>query len=186
MIAATALTGLLAACGAEAPAPLAVESSVAAAPVTHDRLPVKQLPPTRLQIADMKIDAKVVPIATDAKGVLTPPSDVSVVGWWAPGARPAGDGSTVLTAHVNDRRQGDGVFSDLANAPIGAAVTVTTGNAELHYKVTSRKNYHKQALPDELFSISGERRLVMITCGGEFDAAAHSYEDNVVVIATPV
>jgi hypothetical protein len=31
----------------------------------------------------------------------------------------------------------------------------------------------------------GDPQLVLITCGGEFDAQARSYEDNVVAFARP-
>jgi hypothetical protein len=36
-----------------------------------------------------------------------------------------------------------------------------------------------------LFSHYGQPRLSLITCGGAFDANAHSYEDNIVVTAVP-
>jgi hypothetical protein len=32
----------------------------------------------------------------------------------------------------------------------------------------------------------GDSALVLITCGGDFDAEARSYEDNVVAYAAPV
>lgn len=45
----------------------------------------------------------------------------------------------------------------------------------------------KSALPvEDLFSRAGTDRLVLITCGGEFDRTTGRYADNVVAIATPV
>ncbi|MDI9918044.1 class F sortase [Rhodococcus sp. IEGM 1379] len=63
-----------------------------------DKIP--QYPPSRLIVPSLSIDAPVDSIETRADGVLDPPADVSRIGWWSPGARPAGPGSTVLTAHV--------------------------------------------------------------------------------------
>ena len=37
-----------------------------------------------------------------------------------------------------------------------------------------------------VFTGAGEARLVLVTCGGAFDAAAHHYSDNIVVYAVPV
>ena len=44
----------------------------------------------------------------------------------------------------------------------------------------------KDALPaDRLFARDVPPRLALVTCGGEFDARARAYADNVVVIAVP-
>jgi len=40
-------------------------------------------------------------------------------------------------------------------------------------------------LPTDLFAFDGAPRLVLITCGGEFDPDAGSYDENVVVIGEP-
>ena len=37
-----------------------------------------------------------------------------------------------------------------------------------------------------VFSAAGDRRLVLITCGGPYDASRGGYQDNVVVVARPV
>jgi len=40
--------------------------------------------------------------------------------------------------------------------------------------------------PDEIWNREGPQRLVLITCGGRYDASRRSYDDNVVVFADPV
>jgi hypothetical protein len=48
------------------------------------------------------------------------------------------------------------------------------------------RTYPKETgLPASAFARDGAPRLVLITCGGPFDAATGNYEDNVVVYATP-
>ncbi|OYD70473.1 sortase family protein [Rhodococcus sp. OK302] len=164
-------------------------TSVVAAPPVVDASPtamIPQYPPSKLIVPSLSIDAPVDPIETRSDGVLDPPADVSRIGWWSPGARPAGPGSTVLTAHVDSRVQGPGVFYHLRDVEMGAPLEVHTQAGVVRYVVTSMTEYNKSALPAELFSISSERRLVMITCGGKFDASTGNYEQNIVVTATPV
>jgi hypothetical protein len=55
----------------------------------------------------------------------------------------------------------------------------------VRYTVAARREYLKADLPRELFAPGGPPGLVLITCGGRFDRAAHSYEDNIVVHAVP-
>jgi hypothetical protein len=40
-------------------------------------------------------------------------------------------------------------------------------------------------LPETLFASGGTRRLVLVTCGGAFDATTHQYADNVLATAVP-
>ena len=56
----------------------------------------------------------------------------------------------------------------------------------MRYAVTGRRNVPKMSLDElGLFASAGSPRLVLVTCGGRYDAARHSYEDNVVVQARP-
>jgi hypothetical protein len=43
----------------------------------------------------------------------------------------------------------------------------------------------KDSLPTSLYSRRGRPRLVLVTCGGPFDAGIGHYRDNVVVTAVP-
>ena len=66
-------------------------------------------------------------------------------------------------------------------------IQVTTQNGRtFSYQVTSVKTMPKNDLPTDIYSRGGSPRLVLVTCGGPFDAAAGHYRDNVVVTAVPV
>jgi hypothetical protein len=67
-------------------------------------------------------------------------------------------------------------------------VSVTTSSgAVLNYQVSGLRIYDKsQDLPPDLFLSTGPPRLVLITCGGEFDQASLTYVNNIVVFADPV
>ena len=53
--------------------------------------------------------------------------------------------------------------------------------------MVGRRQVPKTSLDDlGLFQTGGPPRLVLVTCGGRYDAARRTYEDNVVVQARPL
>lgn len=126
-------------------------------------------------------------LAPDNRSLALPPSARAVV-WWAYGASPGASSGTVLLAgHVswNGRL---GVLAGLRSLRVGDRVTVQRQDGtRVMYAVTGRRRVPKMSLAQlGLFAKGGAPRLVLVTCGGAFDAARHSYEDNVVVQARPV
>jgi hypothetical protein len=125
-------------------------------------------------------------VGADLRSLDLPPSARAVV-WWAYGADPGATNGTVLLAgHVswNGRL---GVLSGLSSLRLGDQITVRRRDGTVvRYAVTGRNRVPKKS-QDELglFATGGAPRLVLVTCGGAYDAARHSYEDNVVVQARP-
>ncbi|HUH06977.1 MAG TPA: sortase [Egibacteraceae bacterium] len=143
--------------------------------------------PRRLSIPAIGVDAPVIAVGVDADGAMEVPDDVLDVGWYRHGPGPGEPGSAVLAAHVDSRQQGRGVFFDLRRLDVGDQLVVTDDAGEQHrFVVQARRTYDKATLPAaELFERTGPPRLVLITCGGEFNAEASSYRDNVVIYAVP-
>ncbi len=134
------------------------------------------------------MDAPVDPILNTG-GVLRPPDDPSRLGWWISSAPPgAWRGSTVITGHVDSATAGPGAHYRLAELAAGSEIDVqATDGGVVGYRVSSRQYYSKtDQLPAALFAFGGQRRLVLITCGGQFDEETGSYDQNVVVTADPV
>jgi LPXTG-site transpeptidase (sortase) family protein len=143
-------------------------------------------PPARIAIPAIGVDAPVVPVALEPDGTMEIPGDVATIGWFEPGVRPGQPGSAVLSGHVDSRTQGRGAFFDLEDLDVGDEVTIETAGGQQRWQVTARQRFPKDELPiAELFTRGGDPRLVLITCGGEFDAGARSYSDNVVIVAVP-
>jgi hypothetical protein len=70
--------------------------------------------------------------------------------------------------------------------PLGARLEVSDGQGRrLAYTFAALRSYPKSALPSSIFTQSGRERLVLVTCGGTFDAATRHYSDNIVVYAVP-
>jgi hypothetical protein len=63
-------------------------------------------------------------------------------------------------------------------------VTLSDGS-DVTYRVEAITRYDQQALPDALFARSGPHRLRIVTCGGDYDADAGGYQQNLVVTAVP-
>lgn len=142
--------------------------------------------PIRLLLAAQHIDAPVVPVDVLPGGALDVPEDPSVLGWWrASGVPGAGRGTVVIDGHVDTRTQGPGALYRLRDMPLDALIEVHGASSEQLYIVRAVHSYPKASLPPEVFDRTGEPRLVLISCGGQFDAATHQYSDNIVVYATP-
>jgi len=134
------------------------------------------------------VDAPVVHEVVDGSGALSLPQDPRTVGWWGAGAAPGAPvGTVVLAGHVDSEQQGAGALYPLAGTPVGARVVVSGPRGEATYVVQARRRYAKDALPwRDLFRQDVEARLLLVTCGGDFDRATRHYSDNVVVYAVPL
>jgi LPXTG-site transpeptidase (sortase) family protein len=128
----------------------------------------------------------VIAVGVEPNGEMeVPPADE--VGWYRFGPTPGQAGATVLAAHVAfDGR--NGIFVRLDELSPGDEVTVGLADGTTAtYVVETTRQFPKDGLPDdELFAREGPETLVLITCGGRFDTDARSYEDNIVVTATPL
>jgi hypothetical protein len=143
--------------------------------------------PDRIAIPTIGVDAQVVAVGLEDDGTMEIPVDVATIGWFEPGVRPGQPGTAVLAGHVDSRTQGRGAFFDLRDLDV-EDVVVTTGEdgQPQEWRVVARTRFLKDELPTaDLFTREGDPRLVLITCGGAFDATARSYTDNIVVYAVP-
>ncbi|WP_432495612.1 class F sortase [Kineococcus auxinigenes] len=150
--------------------------------------PVPVAGPVALRVPDLGIDARVVDVGVTADGAMQVPGDGDLVGWYRFGPVPGGPGSAVLAGHVDTAREGPGALHPLAGAGQGQVVEVVLADGAVRrFAVTARRQVAKADLPvAQLFDRSGGPRLVLLTCGGRFDAERGRYEDNVVVVAEPV
>lgn len=142
--------------------------------------------PVSLSMPELGVDLRVVPVGVRDDGQMDVPLLVSEAGWYRFGPEPGADsGSAVIAAHVASDR-GAAPLAVLLDAAPGFTIEVTTRSGEvLTYRVDTVEQLGKERLPvDELFARDGQHRLRLITCAGEWDAAAGAFEDNVVATAT--
>ncbi|MGI8434734.1 MAG: class F sortase [Nocardioidaceae bacterium] len=123
--------------------------------------------------------------ATGSDGTLAIPPDIDRAGWWDGSSR-LGDpfGSIVVAAHVDSFTQGLGRFVELLDMHHGDVVTLRSTSASQRFRVTSANLVPRSRVTNRstIYSVSGQTRLVLLTCGGNYDPSS-GYADNMVVVA---
>jgi len=157
----------------------------------EDLVPVAE--PLRISVAGLVSDMPVEPQGLDARGQMALPVSPFVAGWYryasAPGSR---SGATVIASHVDALGEGLGPFAQLRNVPIGTEVTIRDSAGVIHtYRIIEVEKIDKDVVPwSDYFSTAGPARLVLVTCGGEYDPGYAQglgrYEDNYIVTAEKV
>ncbi|RYP87602.1 class F sortase [Nocardioides guangzhouensis] len=174
---------------ARAHAPGPAGGSPAAPGDVPDALPTAAPAPTRagapveITVPSLDVRADVRPVRT-VGGLLVPPSNPAVLGWWAAGARPGDPRGTALVAG-HTVHAGGGALDHLADLRPGDRLTVTTTRGELRYAVRSVRTFTKGTVAERAETLFGQRgpgQLVLVTCA---DWDGERYLSNVVVVARP-
>jgi len=141
-------------------------------------------PPARLVVPAIGVDTGLESVGLLTDGTLEPPHEWGVAGWYADGVRPGDPGPAVIEGHV-DSRNGPAVFYRLRDLRVGAPVIVHTRDGKtLRFVVDSVRSYPKTHFPTAaVYGPTPLPVLRLVTCTGEFDWAARSYLDNLVVSA---
>ncbi|MCZ2825962.1 MULTISPECIES: class F sortase [unclassified Modestobacter] len=109
-------------------------------------------------------------------------------GWYERGPAPGATGPAVLLGHVDSAEHGPGVFFDLGALQPGDEVEVARVDGTVAVFAVDRVERHpKDDFPTiAAYGNTPDAQLRLITCGGDFDSSARSYEDNVIAFATLV
>jgi sortase (surface protein transpeptidase) len=190
LVAAT-LAVVLAACGtttspgASAPPATTESASTVATPAaasTQDGRPT----PTNVRIPKIGAESTLVAVGLDnARAIAVPSVDQPMQAAWYKHSQVPGDpGPSILLGHV-DGRQKPGIFYKLHDLKAGDEIFVKRADGkELRFVATRTQQVPKEQLPEEaIFGTTTESELRLITCGGAFDKAVHSYKDNIIVYA---
>ncbi|MFF1683681.1 MULTISPECIES: class F sortase [unclassified Streptomyces] len=150
--------------------------------------PMAAVQPQRIDVSALKIKAPVTARGLDGGGAIDPPpfSQAGVVGWYGGGTKPGERGTALLVGHV-DTDTRPAVFYRLSSAKPGDKVRVARVDGSVaeftvdDVQVFSRERFDAQKAYGQ--RQSGRAELRLITCGGSFDRASHTYTANVVVSA---
>ncbi|WHT19159.1 class F sortase [Crossiella sp. CA-258035] len=178
-----ATTLLLSACGGGGePAPpqtSAPQTSAAASAET-------KLKPTDVRIPKIGAQSSLISTAINPDGSLeVPKADKPMqAAWYRMSPVPGDKGPAIILGHVDGNKQ-PGIFFKLHELAVGDEVFVKRSDGkEVKFVVTAREQKPKNEFPTEaVYGDSPDPILRLITCGGAFDKAAHSYQDNVIVSA---
>ncbi|HEY8318257.1 MAG TPA: class F sortase [Amnibacterium sp.] len=143
--------------------------------------------PTRLRIPSIGVDTALMQLGLNKDGTLqVPPYDKHApAGWYRGSPTPGQIGPSVIVGHVDTYKAGPTVFYRLAQVRAGATITVDRKDGTTaHFVVDRVENVPKDHFPQlEVYGNTDRAELRLITCGGDWDAAAHDYADNTVVFA---
>lgn len=184
VVAGLAATTLLTGCSAEpgGPSPRTTTSQ-------HDttEAPAAAVDPAEVSIPKIDATSTLVGLGlNEDQTVQVPPVEEPMqAGWFTGAPRPGDIGPAVILGHVNGGGH-DGIFARLHELAAGDEVVVKrVDGSTVRFTVSMVDQVPKSDFPtDEVYGNTEGPELRLITCGGAFDSAAHSYEDNIIVYAT--
>ena len=139
----------------------------------------------RLQIPTLAVDAPIVAVDVDDKGVLGVPGDPAEIGWWAEGPIPgSGRGTSVLAGHVNTANRGPGALIGIEDLEPGDQIVIVGWDNTTTFEVESIEQYPRSDLPAEAFAQARTGRLALVSCG-DLNESTGEYRNNVIVYALP-
>ncbi|MGY1652456.1 class F sortase [Geodermatophilus sp. SYSU D01119] len=146
--------------------------------------------PVAVRIPSIGVTSDLLRLGLNGDGtVAVPPlAEDDRAGWYENGPAPGAVGPAVLLGHVDSAEYGPGVFFDLGALRPGDEVEVTRADGTVAVFAVDRVETHpKDDFPTiEVYGNTDDAQLRLITCGGDFDSAVRSYEDNVIAFATLV
>lgn len=151
--------------------------------------PVESIP-VSVHIPDLSVKSDVVPVGVDTENNVVVPDDIQEIGWYAFAAGPMdSQGSVVLVGHRDGVVSGRGAFYGIDQLKPGDPVVLRTSDgSRIKFIVEDAQSVTKARfteLAPEIFSSSGNKQLILITCGGEYVKSAGGYQENVLVTAIP-
>jgi len=184
LAAALALSFALTGCGPSDPQAAAPSSSAPAPPPVTK--PFAGLRPTQLNIPKIGAQSSLVSVLPKADGGISVPSVHTPMqaAWYKMSPVPGETGPAVVLGHVDGDKK-PGVFFKLKELVKGDEVDVERSDGKkLKFVVDRVDQVPKETFPrDAVYGNSDKPQLRLITCGGAFDHAEHSYKDNVIVYA---
>lgn len=143
--------------------------------------------PVTLTIPRISVTSPLLPLGLNADGTVEVPPVATPMqaGWYRFGPAPGDSGRAVILGHV-DGSHSPGVFYRLRQLrPDDDIVIIRRDGRNAHFRVQRVDEVPKDRFPTEdVYGWSPRPELRLISCGGMFDRAAHSYRDNIIVSAT--
>ncbi len=142
--------------------------------------------PVALRYAAGAIDMPVFSVGVATDGQMEIPQDPYNAGWYqyGPGAG-SPSGAILIAAHVGSEQVARGPFYMLQSAEVGDVIEIDDADGQIwRYEVTSVEVDPKPSIEwADYFRRDGPAQLILITCGGTWDAQRGSFDDNVIVTA---
>jgi hypothetical protein len=148
-------------------------------------------PPVYLSVPAIGIGSPLIELGLNPDGSVEVPSlddPDSKPGWYRNSPTPGAVGPAIILGHIDSRQFGPGVFYSLPDLQAGDTVEVTRADGTVAiFSVDDVRTVPKSDFPTlQVYGNLDHAGLRLITCGGEFDPNARSYESNVIAFASLV
>lgn len=152
---------------------------------TNSSIPQSGIDPERIIIPIIDVNAKVIDLGLNPDGTLEVPENYAETGWWTGGSQPGEKGPAVIVGHV-DSKTNPAVFYELDSLMSGDLIQVVDNAGRVvNFEVERLKQVPKDNFPtEEVYGMTNEPTLRLVTCGGEFNSSSGHYLDNVIVFAS--
>ncbi|HEY5383533.1 MAG TPA: ice-binding family protein [Candidatus Paceibacterota bacterium] len=139
--------------------------------------------PTRLTIPGIAVDSALEAVHLTPEGAVGAPETPMNAAWFELSPPPGENGTAVIVGHFGWKDGIPAVFDDLHTLHQGDKVYVEDAKgATTTFVVREVRSYGEDEDSSDVFSSSdGKAHLNLITCGGVWDSARHSYSNRVVV-----
>jgi len=179
--AALALSFALTACGSgSASTPSAASTSV---PATKT---FSGLRPTAVSIPKIGAQSSLLAVTVDNDDKINVPSVHTPMqaAWYRLSPVPGDVGPAIVLGHVDGDKK-PGIFYRLKDLTPGDEIDIERSDGQkLKFVVDHKDEVPKEQFPTEaVYGNTDKPQLRLITCGGAFDHAVHSYKDNIIVYA---
>ncbi|HJQ45280.1 MAG TPA: class F sortase [Amycolatopsis sp.] len=148
--------------------------------------PYDKLRPTEVKIPKIGANSSLISVAVNKDGQIAVPSvsQPMQAAWYRLSPVPGDVGPAIILGHVDGNHQ-PGIFYKLKDLKPGDEVFVTRSDGkDVKFVVDHSVQVPKDQFPaDAVYGNTDKAQLRLITCGGVFDHAEHSYVDNIVVYA---
>jgi hypothetical protein len=146
-------------------------------------------PPVAVAVPAIGVNSSLIDLGRNPDGTIEVPSlddPDSKPGWYTGSPTPGTIGRAIILGHIDSRQFGPGVFYSLSELQPGDGIDVTRADGTVaQFSVDTVKTVPKSDFPTlEVYGNLDHSGLRLITCGGEFDPDARSYESNIIVFAS--
>jgi hypothetical protein len=147
--------------------------------------PLPPAQPTRIRIRSVSIDAPIMNVGLDSRGIIAapPPEKASEAAWFKDSVSPGARGSSVIVGHV-DNESGPAVFYSLGALKKGSTIDVVRDDGTTAtFTIYGIEVFTKAEFPAKrVYGDTKDPELRVITCGGTYSKSS-GYSGNVVVFA---
>ena len=141
--------------------------------------------PRTITIESIGVDGCIERVGVDQNKLVAVPTNIHLAGWYEESVLPGEVGVSLIDGHVLGRYN-DAIFAKLGTVTPGAVISIEFGDgSSKKFEIFSLNTYDLEKAQSEFLKQAQgvEKQLTLITCGGDFDRAAQTYNKRVIIQA---